>query len=216
MAAAMVSGWGYMIGTALLVPSTVLMLDMFAAFYTDAIGILIVATALLAFAALVALVDGCHRCPCRGAGSGGSAQPLLSGVDATATPAPPAPPSSRFWGLFNLWLMAQGGALFLVASCLYFPGISNVTLPQLGGTTVANLGTWVFRAGTLSYLGGSTISLVQIGRGPGTWLARGFASRRVCVRLARMGGRLVQPRCFPLPVPTCLALSAVTCPLEAA
>jgi hypothetical protein len=189
MAAAAISGWAYMIGTALLVPSTVLMLDTFAAFYTTAIWILILATALLTFAALVALVDGCRPCPCRIAGGDGvSALPLLASVDATAArELPPSAPSPRFWSLFNLWLMVQGGTLFLAASCLYRPDISNITLPHLGGTTVANLGTWVFRTGTLSYLGGSAISLVQIGQAPGAWV-------RVCAQ--RRALRCVASRAF--------------------
>ena len=54
--------------------------------------------------------------------------------------------------------------LFTVASCLYLPYISG---KRLLGTTVANLGTWVFRVGTCSYLTGSGISLVSIARTPG-------------------------------------------------
>ena len=75
-------------------------------------------------------------------------------------------------------MMLQGGVLFLIgecafglcgtrlsfwfaASCMYLPAVANKALLH---TTVANLGTWVFRVGTLSYLCGSFGTLRDIHR----------------------------------------------------
>jgi hypothetical protein len=56
--------------------------------------------------------------------------------------------------------MLLGGLLFLAGALLYWPAWAADPLP--GGAamgTVANLGTWVFRCGTLSYMTGSSASL---------------------------------------------------------
>ena len=54
----------------------------------------------------------------------------------------------------NTMFMLLGGVLFLTASVLYLPSLDNVL-----GLSASNLGTWVFRIGSCSYLGGSFTSL---------------------------------------------------------
>lgn len=54
----------------------------------------------------------------------------------------------------NSFFMLLGGVLFLTASVLYLPSLDTVF-----GLSASNLGTWVFRAGSCSYLGGSFSSL---------------------------------------------------------
>lgn len=65
--------------------------------------------------------------------------------------------------------MLSGGALFLIASILHWPSWANN--PALG-TTLSDLGIWLFRFGSLSYLMGNTLlafRLIKNTQKNGTW-----------------------------------------------
>ena len=61
-------------------------------------------------------------------------------------------------------MMLLGGLLFTIASILYLPTISSKPIfkETTIATTLANLGTWIFRLGTTSYLLGSSKTLYDI------------------------------------------------------
>ena len=132
-----VVSYGYLVGTVLLIPSTTLLLSTFAAYYSQGIWCLIVATGVLTLAALVALVDGCclnDGAPCRprrgrnvdtlaanllSEVAGAIAKDVENGRSSAGTAAEKEPPTfPPCWNMVYLWMMVQGGALFLAASCM--------------------------------------------------------------------------------------------------
>ena len=171
--AAKASAWGYVFGTSMLLPGTILLLPSLVEFYSDAIWCLIVATGILSIAAIFGMIDGCCCQPEDDEATTPDIEQSLvesaaitSDVEDFNRDSTPSSSCSmtKCCGMLALWMMIQGGVLFFSASCMYLPAISNKTVI---GTTVANLGTWVFRVGSCSYLCGSFISLGFVARSPG-------------------------------------------------
>eukprot|EP00656_Telonema_subtile_P019370 TRINITY_DN20629_c0_g1_i1.p1 TRINITY_DN20629_c0_g1~~TRINITY_DN20629_c0_g1_i1.p1 ORF type:complete len:214 (+),score=42.53 TRINITY_DN20629_c0_g1_i1:1-642(+) len=130
----------YVLGTASLLPGTIFLLDRYASLYYSGINWLIAATSMLTAAALIDYVAA--WCP-----PPAPEDPLLPSTDPSEVKKHPADRQ-----LLIPHMMLQGGVLFLVASCMYLKAVAS---KPLLGTSVSNMGTWVFRVGTCSYLCGS-------------------------------------------------------------
>ena len=179
-----------MIGTTLLIPSMTLLLDAFPLpYHGTAIWILIVSTAFLTASAALALAEQCRRPKAqRHSTAKSDVQAALletgSSQQAGAGTSEPAK-CAALWPWMSVLFMLAGGVFFLAASCMYLPVFANTTIggssniegpwpptglllvASSGGISVPGLGTWVFRAGTASYIWGGTISLMRIAQGPG-------------------------------------------------
>jgi hypothetical protein len=132
----------YVLGTTSLLPGTVFLLDRYASLYSTGINWLIAATSMLTAAALIDYISAWHPAPA-------PEEQLLP-------PELEKPKGAPERQLLIPHMMLQGGALFLLASCMYLEAVAN---KRVLGTTVANAGTWVFRIGTCSYLCGSFATL---------------------------------------------------------
>jgi len=164
----------YLVGTVLLLPGTTLLLPAYASSgaATDAaIALLVAATSVLSAAAAIDMVAAVRQRAPSPAMRGAADDPLLDQED----PQPMVARARRGCccggggggGCLDHPLlvpacMLLGGLLFLAGALLYWPAWAADPLPSAGAAamgTVANLGTWVFRCGTLSYMTGSGVSL---------------------------------------------------------
>merc|ERR1712166_71506 len=152
------SSWLYVIGTLFLLPGTILLLDRFAHLYDEGINWLVAATSCLTLAAAIDYLAAWLEPSVEAVAIEQSEKDPL-GLEQPLAPTPGK--STR--QLLVPHMMLQGGVLFLIASCMYLPAVAKKALLH---TTVANMGTWVFRVGTLSYLCGSFGTLRDIHRTP--------------------------------------------------
>lgn len=157
----LVSATGYLVGTGLLIPGTVMLLDQFKGFYNLGITFLVVATAILTVTAIVDFVVAIMTVFSGRTSSKSDVGKKLLADSERLLPRDDlgSPPQPQLSDLLGPFCMLGGGVFFLIASVLY--------LPQLGyrsfaDTTLANLGTWIFRIGSIFYLGGSVRGLYSV------------------------------------------------------
>mmetsp|Transcript_32356 Transcript_32356/g.44450 ORF Transcript_32356/g.44450 Transcript_32356/m.44450 type:complete len:218 (+) Transcript_32356:84-737(+) len=139
------SAISYLVGTYLLIPGSVLSLAQYSDdTHTMGVNFYIAACTFLVVGALVDLIPFLKD---RFSRKDGYSQ---LGEEGVATPPPKLFYDLSFW---YVWMMFQGGVLFLTASCFYlFPNLVTA-------------GTWVFRFGSFSYMTGTSISLRGVIKG---------------------------------------------------
>lgn len=148
----------YLVGTATLIPSTVLFLAVYSAHYNTGVYLLLLAVVLVTVAATVNLVDAITNY--RQHNRHYKKQRMHSYIPLQSSNGQYSDPPRCCVSLFNPLMMLQGGLFFIGGTVCYLPQISTVPLHYLD--SVANMGTWVFRIGTCSYLAGSFAGLWTI------------------------------------------------------